>query len=147
MYDNSQTTDIERVLLLNKWVCFVQLCRQYQRTRKLFLLLSINDWSLFNNCSVGLGKGMKHILSVFVVSVISRSMGEIWWTDTVPGKPMFFFVDCFNEIKGTNSSYKPITVTAWVRAQLCKLQKGAKSLPVARPGSVVLSEYPSFLHH
>jgi hypothetical protein len=29
-----------------------------------------------------------------------------------------------NKVVGSNSSYKPITNTAWVRAQLCKLQKG-----------------------
>jgi len=34
---------------------------------------------------------------------------------------------------GSNSSYKPITNnTAWVRAQLCKLQKGCTRLAAAR---------------
>ena len=28
-----------------------------------------------------------------------------------------------SQVVGSNSSYKPITNTAWVRAQLCKLQK------------------------
>jgi hypothetical protein len=28
---------------------------------------------------------------------------------------------------GANISYKPITNTAWVRAQLCKLQKGMQT--------------------
>jgi hypothetical protein len=32
---------------------------------------------------------------------------------------------------GSNSSYKPITNTAWVRAQLCKLQKGCPRLAAA----------------
>jgi hypothetical protein len=32
---------------------------------------------------------------------------------------------------GSNSSYKPITNTAWVRAQLCKLQKRVHSTPAA----------------
>ena len=31
----------------------------------------------------------------------------------------------------SNNSYKPITNTAWVRAQLCKLQKGCTRLAVA----------------
>jgi hypothetical protein len=31
----------------------------------------------------------------------------------------------------SNSSYKPITNKAWVRAQLCKLQKGCTRLAVA----------------
>ena len=31
-------------------------------------------------------------------------------------------------VVGSNSSYKPITNTAWVRAQLCKLQKGCTRL-------------------
>jgi hypothetical protein len=46
----------------------------------------------------------------------------------------------------TNNSYKPITNTVWVRARLCKLQKGCTRLaaarytiPVAYPWSVVLS--------
>jgi hypothetical protein len=30
-----------------------------------------------------------------------------------------------------NNSYKPITNTAWVRAQLCKLQKGCIRLAAA----------------
>ena len=30
-----------------------------------------------------------------------------------------------------NNSYKPITNTAWVRAQLCKLQKGCTRLAAA----------------
>ena len=29
------------------------------------------------------------------------------------------------QVAGSNSSYKPITNTAWVRARLCKLKKGA----------------------
>ena len=32
---------------------------------------------------------------------------------------------------GSNNSYKPITNTAWVRAQLCKLQKGCTRLAAA----------------
>jgi hypothetical protein len=47
------------------------------------------------------------------------------------------------------AQYKSITNTAWVRARLCKLQKGRirlaaardKSLPVACPWSVVLTGY------
>jgi hypothetical protein len=31
----------------------------------------------------------------------------------------------------TNNSYKPITNTAWVRARLCKLQKGSTRLAAA----------------
>ena len=54
-----------------------------------------------------------------------------------------------------NNSYKPITNTTWVRAQLCKLQKGCtrlaaasdKSLPVACPWSMVLSGNSGFFHH
>ena len=34
-------------------------------------------------------------------------------------------------VVGSNSSYKPITNTAWVRAQLCKLQKGCTWLAAA----------------
>jgi hypothetical protein len=39
----------------------------------------------------------------------------------------------FNELVSwiTNNSYKPITNTAWVRALLCKLQKGCTRLPAA----------------
>jgi len=33
-------------------------------------------------------------------------------------------------VVGSNSSYKPITNTAWVRAQLCKLQNGCTRLAV-----------------
>jgi hypothetical protein len=33
-----------------------------------------------------------------------------------------------NKRNASNSSYKPITNTAWVRAQLCKLQKGCTRL-------------------
>jgi len=33
---------------------------------------------------------------------------------------------CLNELP--NNSYKPITNTAWVRARLCKLQKGCTRL-------------------
>jgi hypothetical protein len=32
---------------------------------------------------------------------------------------------------GSNNSYKPITNTAWVRAWLCKLQKGCIRLAIA----------------
>ena len=32
---------------------------------------------------------------------------------------------------GSNNSYKPITNTAWVRAWLCKLQKGCTRLAIA----------------
>ena len=32
------------------------------------------------------------------------------------------------QVVGFNSSYKPITNTAWVRARLCKLQKGCTRL-------------------
>ena len=56
---------------------------------------------------------------------------------------------------GSNNSYKPITNTAWVCAQLCILQKRVHStcsrkwlsLPDACPRSVVLSGYSGFLHH
>ena len=34
-------------------------------------------------------------------------------------------------VVGSNNSYKPITNTAWVRAQLCKLQKGCTRLTAA----------------
>jgi hypothetical protein len=34
-------------------------------------------------------------------------------------------------VVGSNSSYKPITNTAWARAQLCKLQKGCTRLVAA----------------
>jgi hypothetical protein len=34
-------------------------------------------------------------------------------------------------VVASNSSYKPITNTAWVRTQLCKLQKGCTRLAVA----------------
>jgi len=37
-----------------------------------------------------------------------------------PGGSMSYVV-------GSNNSYKPITNTAWVRAQLCKLQKSVHS--------------------
>ena len=33
-----------------------------------------------------------------------------------------------SQVVGSNSSYKPITNTAWVRAQLCNLQKGCTRL-------------------
>jgi hypothetical protein len=33
--------------------------------------------------------------------------------------------------RGSNNSYKPITNTAWVRARLCKLQKGCTRLAAA----------------
>ena len=36
-----------------------------------------------------------------------------------------------NQVVGSNSSYKPITNTAWVRAQLCKLQKRCTRLAAA----------------
>ena len=34
-------------------------------------------------------------------------------------------------VAGSNSSHKPITNTAWARAQLCKLQKGCTRLAAA----------------
>ena len=34
-------------------------------------------------------------------------------------------------VVGPNNSYKPIANTAWVRAQLCKLQKGCTRLATA----------------
>ena len=34
-------------------------------------------------------------------------------------------------VVGSNNSYKPITNTAWVRARLCKLQKGYTPLAAA----------------
>ena len=34
-------------------------------------------------------------------------------------------------VVGSNSSYKPITNTAWVRVQLCKLQKGCTWIAAA----------------
>ena len=34
-------------------------------------------------------------------------------------------------VVGSNSSYMPIINTAWVRAQLCKLQKGCTRLAAA----------------
>ena len=37
-----------------------------------------------------------------------------------------------SKVVGTNSSYKPITNTAWVYAQLCKLQKGRTRFAAAR---------------
>ena len=33
-----------------------------------------------------------------------------------------------SQVAGSNNSYKPITNTAWVRTQLCKLQKGCTRL-------------------
>ena len=36
-----------------------------------------------------------------------------------------------SQVVGSNSSHKPITNTAWVRAQLCKLQKGCTRLATA----------------
>ena len=36
------------------------------------------------------------------------------------------------QVVGSNNSYKPITNTAWVRARLCKLQKGCTELVAAR---------------
>ena len=36
-----------------------------------------------------------------------------------------------SQVVGSKSSYKPITNTAWVRAQLCKLQKGYTRLAAA----------------
>ena len=36
-----------------------------------------------------------------------------------------------SQVVGSNNSYKPITNTAWVRAQLCKLQKGCTRLSAA----------------
>ena len=36
-----------------------------------------------------------------------------------------------SQVVGSNNSYKPITNTAWVRAQLCKLQKGCTRLAAA----------------
>ena len=36
-----------------------------------------------------------------------------------------------NELGLPNNSYKPITNTAWVRARLCKLQKGCTRLATA----------------
>ena len=36
-----------------------------------------------------------------------------------------------SEVVGYNNSYKPITNMAWVRAQLCKLQKRCTRLAVA----------------
>ena len=52
-----------------------------------------------------------------------------------------------SKVVGSNNSYKPITNTVWVRAQICKLQKKVHStrsrkwykLPVACPGTVILS--------
>ena len=37
-----------------------------------------------------------------------------------------------SQVVGSNNSYKPITNTAWVRAQLCKLQKACTRLAAAR---------------
>ena len=36
-----------------------------------------------------------------------------------------------SQVVGSNNSYKPITSTAWARAQLCKLQKGYTRLAAA----------------
>ena len=36
-----------------------------------------------------------------------------------------------SKVVGSNNSYKPITNTAWVRAQFCKLQKGCTRLAAA----------------
>ena len=36
-----------------------------------------------------------------------------------------------SQVVGSNNSYKPITNTAWVRAQFCKLQKGCTRLAAA----------------
>ena len=40
--------------------------------------------------------------------------------------------DSVSKVIGSNSSYKPITNTAWVHSQLCKLQKGCTRLAAAR---------------
>jgi hypothetical protein len=62
----------------------------------------------------------------------------------------------YNIHKHTWHTHKQaITNMAWVRARLCKLQKRVhsarsrmwSSLPVACPGSVVLSGYSGFFHH
>ena len=37
-----------------------------------------------------------------------------------------------SQVVGSNNSYKPITNTAWIRARLCKLQKGCTRLVAAR---------------
>ena len=37
-----------------------------------------------------------------------------------------------NQVAGSNNSYKPITNTGWVRARLCKLQKGCTRLAHCR---------------
>ena len=40
-----------------------------------------------------------------------------------------YFILCYIKVvRLSNHSYKPITNTAWVRAQLCKLQKGCTQL-------------------
>ena len=36
-----------------------------------------------------------------------------------------------SQVVGSNNSYKPINNTVWVRARLCKLQKGYTRLAVA----------------
>ena len=36
-----------------------------------------------------------------------------------------------SQVVGSNNSYKPIGNTVWVRAQLCKLQKGCTRLATA----------------
>ena len=36
-----------------------------------------------------------------------------------------------SQVVGSNNSYKPITNTTWVRARLCKLQKGCTRLAAA----------------
>jgi hypothetical protein len=48
-------------------------------------------------------------------------------------RPFFFFFyrgpgGSVSWVVGSNSSYKPITNTAWVRARLCRLQKGCTRL-------------------
>ena len=49
--------------------------------------------------------------------------------------------DSISQVAGSNNSYRPITNTAWVRARLCKLQKGCTRLAAASD-----KDYPLLAH-
>ena len=69
----------------------------------------------------------KHFRSELFDDSVHRHVVYLSWSKSQsrgPGGSM-------SQVVGSNNSYKPITNTAWVRARLCKLQKGCSRLTAA----------------
>ena len=86
------------------------------------LVLTLNETQYF---LIKISTDQKMVCTLYALDVtLSFLMLHYLLFQRGPGGSM-------SQIVGSNNSYKPITNTAWVRARLCKLQKGSTRLAAA----------------